>query len=159
MTVGRENVAAAEDPAFFDATAARIVAGTLDAIIYADREGLIRLWNVGAERIFGHSAAEALGKSLDLIIPEKHRRAHWAGWDRVMETGETKYGSDPLAVPGLRADGSRVSLEFSICMLKDPEGRIEGVAVVMRDVTERWEESRSLRERVRELEARLSSQA
>ena len=133
-----------------DATAARIVADTLDAVVYADRTGTIRMWNGGAERLFGHSAGEAIGRSLDMIIPEKHRRAHWQGWDRVMSSGTTRYGANPLAVPGLRADGSRVSLEFSITMLKDADGEIEGVAAIMRDVTKRWEETRRLREQVRE---------
>ncbi|AGF72126.1 PAS/PAC domain-containing protein [Corynebacterium halotolerans YIM 70093 = DSM 44683] len=142
--------------ALSDTTAARIVSDTLDAVIYADRTGTIRLWNAGAESIFGHSPEDALGESLDLIIPEKHRRAHWTGWERVMDSGETRYGADPLSVPGIRADGTRVSLEFSITMLKDDEGRIEGIAAVMRDVSKRWEETRDLRKRVRELEAQLS---
>lgn len=143
------------DPAaeFFTTTAARVVGTTLDAVIYADRSGVIRLWNHGAEKMFGHSAAEAIGQSLDLIIPEKHRRAHWDGWDRVMASGKTRYGADPLAVPGLRADGSRMSLEFSITMLKDDAGEIEGIAAVLRDVSKRWEETRQLRQQIRDLKA------
>ena len=134
-------------------TAARIVAGTQDAVIYADRDGAIQLWNVGAERIFGWSADEAAGKSLDIIVPEKHRKPHWRGWYRVMDTGLTRYGADPLAVPGLRKDGSIVSLEFSITMLKDAEGRIEGIAAILRDVSKRWNRERALKKRVEELEA------
>lgn len=132
----------------------RIVAATQDAVIYADREGVIRLWNTGAETIFGYSADEAVGKSLDLIIPEKQRQRHWDGWDRVMATGKTRYGSEPLAVPGVRADGSRVSLEFSITMLWDSEDRIAGIAAVLRDVTARWKQDRELRKRLAELESR-----
>lgn len=135
-----------------DQIAARIVTGTQDAVIYADREGTIRLWNVGAERIFGWSAGEAEGQRLDIIVPEKHRKPHWRGWYRVMDTGLTRYGADPLAVPGLRKDGSIVSLEFSITMLKDPEGRIEGIAAILRDVTKRWNRERALQKRVAELE-------
>lgn len=134
-------------------TAERIVAGTQDAVIYADRDGVIRLWNSGAERIFGWSAEEAAGESLDIIVPEKHRKPHWRGWYRVMDTGLTRYGADPLAVPGLRKDGSIVSLEFSITMLKDSGGGIEGIAAILRDVTKRWNRERALQKRVRELEA------
>ncbi len=158
MMTGQDSAHEPRGPEFFDTTAARIVADTLDAVIYADRTGAIRLWNAGAERIFGHSAADALGQSLDMIIPDKHRGAHWNGWDRVMASGETKYGSDPLSVPGVRADGSRVSLEFSITMFKDSEGRVEGVAAVMRDVGKSWREKQDLRERVRELEKQLNLQ-
>ncbi|QGU03540.1 PAS domain-containing protein [Corynebacterium comes] len=136
-----------------DQIAARIVTTTQDAVIYADRDGTIRLWNVGAERIFGWSAEEALGERLDIIVPEKHRKPHWRGWYRVMDTGLTRYGADPLAVPGLRKDGSIVSLEFSITMLKDSQGTIEGIAAILRDVTKRWHRERELRGRVSELEA------
>ena len=87
---------------------------------YAD--GIIRIWNAGAEAIFGYGAGEAVGKSLDIIVPEKMRDRHWEGYFRVMKTGETKYGNDLLAVPGIRKDGSRVSLEFSVALIRD-EGR------------------------------------
>lgn len=136
-----------------DQTAARIVAGTQDAVIYADHSGIIRMWNVGAQRIFGWTPEEAVGETLDIIVPEKHRKAHWRGWGRVMDTGLTRYGADPLAVPGLRKDSSTVSLEFSITMLKDSEGEIEGVAAILRDVTKRWNRERALHARVRELES------
>lgn len=117
-----------------------------DAIILADREGVIRFWNPGAERLFGFAAAEALGRPLDTIVPEPQRARHWAGFRRVMETGESRYGQgDLLAVPGLRQDGSRVSLEFTIVPLRDETGRIEGMAAVLRDVTRRFEETRALR--------------
>lgn len=134
-------------------TAARIVAdSTLDAVIYADRSGTIRLWNDAAETLFGHTADHAIGQSLDLIIPEKHRGAHWTGWDRVMDSGRTRYGHDPLSAPGVKANGERVSLEFSIVMLKDDAGEIEGIAAILRDVSKRWEREKALRAKVRELE-------
>ncbi|GAB3698463.1 PAS domain-containing protein [Corynebacterium nasicanis] len=136
--------------------AARIIADTLDAVIYCDRSGDIQLWNAGAERIFGWTAAEAVGRNLDLIIPEKHRAVHWQGWERVMETGETRYGATPLAVPGLHKDGSTMSLEFTITMLTDPTGRIEGIAAILRDVSVRWQREKELRARVRDLESRNS---
>lgn len=131
--------------------AERIVADALDAIIYAGHDGTIRLWNRGAEVMFGWSAQEAEGKSLDIIIPEKHRPAHWRGWDRVMASGETKYGSDPLSVPGIRKDGSTLSLDFTIVMLTDEGGEVEGVAAILRDVSKRWQETRELRRQIREL--------
>lgn len=133
----------------------RIVEQAQDAIIYADRDGVIRLWNAGAEAIFGHSAADALGQSLDLIIPERLQPRHWEGWHRVMETGETRYGRELLAVPGLRADGTRISLEFSIAMLRDDAGAIAGIAAILRDVSARREEDIALRKRLAELEASI----
>src|SRR5262245_27014069 len=115
----------------------RIVAEAQDAIIYADREGAIRLWNAGAETLFGSGAEEGLGQSLDLIIPERLRQRHWDGYHRVMATGETRYGAgELLAVPGVRKDGMRVSLEFSIAMLRDSAGSLLGIAAILRDVSE-----------------------
>ena len=97
-----------------------LLASSADAIVATDRDGIIRHWNPGAERIFGHSAAEAVGQSLDLIIPEKLRARHWEGYAQVMQTGRSRYGEgDLLAVPGLRKDGTRVSLEFTIAPIRD----------------------------------------
>jgi PAS domain S-box-containing protein len=123
------------------------VLGTVsDAIVYADREGVIRYWNPGAERLFGFTAAEAGGQSVDLIIPEAQRARHWAGFRKVMDTGESRYGQgDILAVPGLRKDGTRVSLEFTIVPIHAQGGRMEGMIAIMRDVTRRFEEMRALR--------------
>lgn len=135
----------------------RIIAETQEAVIHTDRDGVILLWNSGAASIFGYSESEALGQSLDLIIPEKLRKRHWDGWNRVIQTGVTKYGSDPLAVPGERADGSRVSLEFSITMLRGDAGQITGIAAILRDVTQRWEQDKALRRRLAEAEARIRS--
>lgn len=132
--------------------APRIAAdSTLDAIVYADRSGTIQLWNEAAVSMFGHTAEEAIGQSLDIIIPEKHRAAHWRGWERVMGTGSTRYGRDPLSAPGIASDGSTVGLEFSIIMLKDSEGEIEGIAAILRDVSKRWAKEKKLREELREL--------
>ncbi|MGP6173756.1 PAS domain-containing protein [Corynebacterium sp. A21] len=137
--------------------ATRIFTETSDAVIYADREGKIRLWNAGAEALFGQSPEEALGQSLDIIIPAKHRRAHWTGWDQVIESGETRYGHEPLSVPGVRADGSKVALEFSITMLKDEAGQIEGIAAIMRDVSVKWDQTQVLRKQLREAQAQLKA--
>lgn len=120
-----------------------IVDHTQDAIIFADREGIIRLWNAGAETIFGYSEAEALGQSLDLIIPERLRGRHWEGYRRVMATGVTSYAQRLLAVPALRKDGTRISLEFTVVVINQTPGEILGVAAVLRDVTERWQRDRA----------------
>ncbi len=128
-----------------------------DAIIIADREGVIRFWNRGAELIFGHSAAEAVGQSLDLIIPENLRKRHWEGYRRVMANGETKYKTGLLSSPGVRRDGSRVSLEFSMVLLRDEAGAMEGCAAIMRDVTERWTREKELKERLTACETKLAA--
>ena len=123
-----------------------IVSASADAVVAADRSGIIRLWNPGAERIFGHRAGEAVGQSLDLIIPERLRTAHWDGWRRVVETGRSRYGDgDLLSVPAIRKDGERISVEFTIVPLKDETGRMVGMAALMRDVTQRFEEMKALR--------------
>lgn len=129
-----------------------ILETTPDAILFADREGLIRIWNAGAERIFGFSPAEAPGQSLDLIIPLKLRARHWEGYHRVMAGGESHYGSKLLAVPALRQDGSQLSSEFSIVMLRDALGRVMGVAAIMRDVSERFAQEKALKSRIAALE-------
>ena len=132
----------------------QILSQAPDAIMYADREGIIQLWNHGAERIFGFSTKEALGKSLDLIIPEKLRERHWEGYHKTMATGITRYGTDLLAVPALHQDGGRdFKTEFSIVMLLDDDGKPLGVAAIMRDVSERHQKEKQLRERLAELES------
>lgn len=135
----------------------QIVEKTYDAIIFADREGLIRLWNSGAKAMFGYTTEEALGQSLDLIIPERFRERHWEGYKRVMETGVTKYGKDLLAVPAIRKDGTRISLEFTIVLVGDESGKLLGTAAVIRDVTERWERDKELRQRLAALKAQVMS--
>jgi PAS domain S-box-containing protein len=129
------------------------------AAIYADCEGIIRLWSAGAEAMFGFTAGEAVGQSLDIIVPEKHRDTHWAGWRRVMRTGVTKYGRDVLAVPALKKDGSRISVEFYIGLVRSPAGEIVGASALMMDVSKRWQEQKQLRARLTEAEARLSGLA
>ena len=126
-----------------------------EGIVVADADGTIRFWNGGAETIFGFSAEEAVGQSLDLIIPEPQRARHWAGYRTVMATGVTRYGTQLLAVPAVRKDGARISLEFSVVLLFGPESRVEGIAAIIRDVTDAWQQGRSLRQRLSALEAEL----
>jgi len=135
--------------------AARIVEGSPDAILFADREGVIRLWNAGAEAIFGYSAEEVVGRPMDFIIPERLRDRHWEGWRKVMATGVTRYGGgELLAVPAVRKDGSTLSIEFSIQLLRDDAGQLLGPVAIIRDVTARWQREKGLRQRLKELEGR-----
>ena len=117
-----------------------------DAIIFADTEGVIGFWNRGAERIFGFAEGEAVGQSLDIIIPDNLRARHWAGFSATMRSGSTRYGSgEILAVPAARKDGRRLSIEFTIVPFRDDHARIIGIAAMLRDVTQRFEEMRALR--------------
>jgi PAS domain S-box-containing protein len=138
----------------FENLAQAILTTNADAIIAVDRDGAIRVWNPGAQRIFGFAAEDAIGRSLDLIIPESLRARHNNGFDRVMASGETRYGSgDLLSVPALTRDGKRISVEFTIVILRDSDGAPTGMAAIMRDVTMRFEEMRALRRKLSELEA------
>lgn len=117
-----------------------------DAVIYADREGNIRLWNEGATRIFGYSAGEAEGRSLDIIIPERLRARHWAGYDRMMNTGRSRYQADQLlAVPAITKSGATLSIQFTIAPVRNEEGEVCGLVALLRDVTAMYEELKTLR--------------
>jgi PAS domain S-box-containing protein len=121
-----------------------------DAIIAADQDGIVRFWNPGAERLFGYSAAEAIGSSLDLIVPERLRQRHWEGFRRVMATSESRYGeADLLSVPARRKDGATISVEFTVIPLRR-DGCMIGMAAIMRDVTGRFEEIRALKRKLAE---------
>ena len=130
----------------------QIVDETQDAIIFANRGGRIELWNSGAESIFGYSAEEAMGQSLDLIIPEKLRTRHWEGYHKVMASGSTRYGRELLAVPAIRKDGTRISIEFSILLVRSSVGEVLGSSAIVRDVTARWQKERELKDRLAALE-------
>jgi PAS domain S-box-containing protein len=129
-----------------------LVAGAGDGIMVCDGTGAITLWNPAAERIFGFTEAEALGQSLDLIIPQRQRHRHWDGYQKTMETGITKYGADVLKVPALHKDGHTLSIAFTVSMLKTAEGEVSGVVAIVRDETARFAEERKLRARLVELE-------
>jgi len=135
-----------------------VLASASDAIVATDREGIITFWNPGAERIFGFAASEAVGRSLDLIVPDNLRPRHWAGYRRVMATCESRYGhGDLLAVPALTKNGSRVSVEFTIVMLRDDGDRPAGTVAILRDVTERFEETRQLKRELAHLQGKQGS--
>src|SRR5262245_23545285 len=129
--------------------AARFVADTPEAVLFADHDGIIRFWNAGCERLFGHTAAEAVGQSLDIIIPEAQRPRHWQGYTNTMRTGQSRYAAgELLAVPAMRKDGSRISIEFSIVPFRDGENRMLGMGALLRDVSKHFEETKSLRKAV-----------
>ena len=133
---------------------AALVDAAADAIIAAGADGRILLWNRAAARIFGNTADEALGQSLDLIIPERFRARHWDGYQRVMASGQTKYGSEVLRVPAEHRDGHSLSIAFTVTLLELPEGRGRAIAAIMRDETARWNGERDLRRRLADLEAK-----
>lgn len=133
----------------------QIVREAHDAIIMADKEGIIRLWNNGAEMVFGFSPAEALGQSIHIIIPENFRERHDQGYQQVMQSGRSKYDTKLLAVPALNKDGARISVEFTIILIRDHQDQILGAAAIIRDVSARWEKDRTLQRRLADLEAQF----
>jgi PAS domain S-box-containing protein len=128
------------------------VRGAADAIIAAGTDGKIISWNPAAARIFGFIAEEALGKSLDLIIPGRFRARHWEGYQQVMATGQTKYASEVLRVPALHREGKALSIAFTVTLLDAPGGGGRVIAAIVRDETARWNEECELRKRLAELE-------
>lgn len=135
-----------------DSDLAGLVEAIGDAVVVSDPDGAITVWNPAAERIFGFSAAEALGETLDLITPERHRRRHWDGYAKTMRTGITRYGAETLRVPALHKDGRQLSIAFTVGLVRDAYDRVTGIVAVIRDETERWSEEKRLRQRVSELE-------
>jgi len=135
----------------------QLVAAIGDAVIASDASGAITLWNAAATRLFGYSEEEALGRSLDLITPERLRARHWDGYHQSMATGTTKYGNDLLRVPATHKDGSALSIAFTVAMLYDEQHKVSAVIAVIRDDTQRFNDDRAMRKKIAELEARLAS--
>jgi PAS domain S-box-containing protein len=134
---------------------ARFATDAPDGVLYAGGDGKIGFWNAGCERIFGFSAQEALGQSLDIIIPENLRARHWQGYDETLRTGQSRYGAgDLLSVPAIRKDGTRISVEFSIIPVRDAAGRMQGMGAILRDVTKRFDELKALRKALAEAKPR-----
>ena len=125
-----------------------------DGVVVADEDGKIVFWNPGAERIFGFSDGEAIGQTLDLIVPERQRQRHWDGFEKTMQTGQTRYGNELLRVPALHKEGHPLSIAFTVAMLHAADGKVSAIVAIVRDETARWNEERELRGRVKELEAK-----
>jgi PAS domain S-box-containing protein len=134
----------------------QLVSAIGDAIIVSDAAGAITLWNPAAERLFGFTEAEALGQTLDLIIPERLKKRHWDGYEKTMATGETRYGNDLLRVPAVRKDGGTLSIGFTVAMLYTAEQKVAAIVAVIRDETARFAEERNLKKRIVELEAQVA---
>ena len=138
-----------------DGVAKALLSTPSDAIIGADKKGIIFFWNPGAERIFGYRSDVAVGQSLDIIIPERLRERHWNGYHKVISSGESRYGhGDVLAVPAIKSDGSGISVEFTIVPLREGSGELSGLIAIMRDVTDRFEEMRALKRKLAEATGR-----
>ena len=138
-----------------DDLAARILDGSPDAILICDVEGIVRYWNQGAERVFGFCRGQVLNRSLNIIIPERFRERHWAGWKAAMSTGVTRYNDgELLGVPALHKDGGQISIEFSIHLINDAGGRTEWVVAFVRDVTQRYVREKALRAALQSLHGR-----
>jgi PAS domain S-box-containing protein len=130
-----------------------------DGVVVCDAAGAIIFWNDACMRIFGFTVADALGQSLDMIIPERQRGRHWDGYNKTMATGQTRYGNDLLRVPALHKEGKPLSIAFTVAMLHAPDGQVSAIIAVVRDDTARWNEERALRARVRELETAARTEA
>lgn len=128
-----------------------------DSVIFAGTDGIIRYWNPASERVFGHAEAAAIGQSLDIIIPEQFREAHWTGYDRALAAGETKYSGQALATRAVRAGGETIYVELGFSIVKDESGAVIGAMATARDITERFSRDRDMRRRLRELEAQQAA--
>jgi PAS domain S-box-containing protein len=136
-----------------------LVAAVGDAVMVCDAEGAITLWNPACERMFGHAAADVLGRSMDMIIPERLRGRHWEGYHKTMATGITKYGTDVLRVPAVDKQGRSMSIAFTVAMLYASDGKVSAIASVIRDETSRFNDERALKKRVADLEAQLAAKS
>ncbi len=109
-----------------------IVTNMPDGLIWADREGIIRIWNQSAERFLGYRADEAIGQSLDLVLPEPCRGRHWAAFHRWMATGENRI-EEPFGVISLiHRDGTTVRLESTFVRTRDERGETVGAGALVR---------------------------
>ena len=134
----------------------KIVEAATEAVIFADREGRIRLWNRGAELLFGYAAADAVGQRLDIIVPEKFRRAHWEAFDRSVESGRTKHVDRVLTTRSMHKNGARLYVDLSFGLVKDAQGTVLGAFAVGRDCTERYLAETNAKARLAAAEAQLA---
>jgi PAS domain S-box-containing protein len=137
----------------------QLVEAVGDAVMACDAAGAITLWNPASERMFGFTEAEALGKSLDIIIPQRQQQRHWEGYHQTMASGKTKYGNDVLRVPAVHKDGHTLSIAFTVALLHGADGKVASIVAVVRDESARFAQERELRKRLMELEAAASRPA
>lgn len=130
-----------------------------DAVIFANLDGTIVEWNAAAEAVFGFTASEAIGQRLDIIVPERFREAHWAGFSRALAEGDTKYRGQALPTRSARKDGTDIYVELTFAIVKDADGAVAGALAHARDISERWAKEREQRQRLRDLEQRLGEGA
>jgi PAS domain S-box-containing protein len=128
-----------------------------DAVIFTDRDGVIQLWNPGAEAVFGYAADEVLGRRADMLIPERLRRAHWAGFDSAIQTGRMKHARGSMTTRSTHKDGSDRYVDMSFALVKDAAGRALGAVAVARDITDRFRAEKESRKRLADLEAQLEA--
>jgi PAS domain S-box-containing protein len=140
-----------------DGLPALLVEQAPDAVVFADREGIIRAWNSAATAMFGYSSADAIGQRLDIIIPEQFRDAHWRGYERALEAGDTKYRGKALPTRSVKATGESFYVELSFAIIHDASGAVIGALAHARDISERFEHDRASRRRLRDLEEELKS--
>lgn len=125
--------------------AERVLACMMEAVIHADRQGLIALWNPAAETMFGFSTAEAIGQSLDIIIPERLREAHWRGFNAAIASGRTRLNGRPTVTRALHKSGATLYVEMSFAMVCATSGEVIGSVAVARDATERVQREKAAR--------------
>ena len=135
----------------------QLVEAVGDAIVASDAGGAIVLWNPAAQRMFGFTESEALGQSLDIIVPQRQQQRHWDGYNQTMASGKTRYGNDVLRVPAVHKDGHTLSIAFTVALLQTPDNKVSAIVAVIRDETSRFAEERALKKRLTELEMQLAA--
>lgn len=134
------------DPVAVAAQTADILAAMQEAVIYADLDGTILVWNHGAELVFGFSAAEAVGQSIDLVVPEKMRKAHWEGFNKAIVHGDILSARGARMTRALQKSGEPLYVDMSFAMVHDPAGKLTGSIAVARDATARFIAERAARQ-------------
>lgn len=140
-----------------EALAGLLVEQAPDAVIFAGTDGVIQTWNAAAAAMFGFSEAEAIGQNLDIIVPDQFREAHWKGYDRALEAGDTKYRGQSLPTRAQKASGEAFYVELSFAIVHGRDGAVIGALAHARDINDRFERDRASRRRLRELEEELKA--
>jgi PAS domain S-box-containing protein len=133
----------------------QLVEGLADAIMACDAAGKITLWNAASARMFGFTELEAIGQSLDIIIPQRQQARHWEGYHVTMASGITKYGASVLRVPAVHKDGHTLSIAFTVSLMRDAAGAVSSIVAVVRDESAKFSEERALKKRIAELESSI----